>query len=215
MATTNRGLLDIHRKHRMVAFAKEHNLLPAPRGFKEDAPQFGRPAQKFLKRIEKFLNIPQHPNWNDAVQNKLFPVSVAKSPHEWALWYVAYQEHTHSMHYDELRPMHLVKPPEVYHGGMDCSWFVTQLYYDSGWPDPNDFGYNGSGNTSSLRAHGELVPVHLALPDDLAFYADPEHVTCCIGNNKVVSMGTQGDPSVEYLVGNYRPVQEVRRYRRK
>ena len=215
MATVDFNKLYIHRKHRMVAFAKQHNLMPAPRGFNENINAFGKPAQKFLKKIQKFLKIPTTGEWNPVVQQKLFPVVVAKQPFEWALWYLAYQEQTHAMNYKEQRPMIFRKPPDVYTGGMDCSWFVTQCFKNDNWPDPNGNRYSGYGNTTTLREHGEVIPIRFATANDLGFYADPEHVTMCVGNNRVVSMGKQGDPALEYLVGNYRPVQEVRRYPRK
>ena len=75
-----------------------------------------------------------------------------------------------------------------------------------------------SGRPSGRRpgpdrgAHGGVVPISSAKPDDLAFFANPEHVVVCIGDGEAVSHGHQGDPEIISLVGYYRPVQEVRRY---
>jgi cell wall-associated NlpC family hydrolase len=203
----------IHRKTRMAQFCHAHNL-PVDRNMIVTIESFGKPATKTLKTIQKYLHLPTTGVWSDKIQSVLFPVIVSKDAASWALWYVEYQKKFHNIRYLEDRPMHLVRPPKVYLGGFDCSWFVTQLYWNSGYPDPNGLGYNGSGNTSSLLEHGFEVNVNHALPNDLAFYANPEHVAICIGDNKIVSMGHQGDPSIEYLVGNYRPVQTVRRYQK-
>jgi hypothetical protein len=220
MSTSSAESLYIHRKTRMREYAVKHKIR-IPRGFREHEEAFGKPAQQLLKRIQQRNHLPRTGHWNGQVQQLLFPVTVARTPAEWALWYLAYQERTHAMNYKEQRPMIFVEPPKVYTGvrgetGMDCSWFVRQCYKNDNWPDPMGEGYaNHFGNTTSLREHGEVIPIQFATANDLGFYANPEHVVMCIGYNRVVSMGHEGDPSLEYLVGNYRPVQEVRRYPRK
>lgn len=108
------------------------------------------------------------------------------------------------IHYVQIRPMvwHRTKPlhaDNLY--AEDCSSFATWCYFVAGASDPNGFGYNGSGNTSSLRSHGKRVST--PRPGDLVHYADPDHVAIYIGDGIVVSNGHY--PMGEYS-DNYRHI---------
>ena len=93
--------------------------------------------------------------------------------------------------YEEARPM----PPSLFGSPpikIDCSTFATLAYKAAGLPDPNGLGYNGSGNTVTLQAHG--TKTNNPQPGDLAFFGSPEHVVVYVGGGKCISMGEPGDP---------------------
>lgn len=82
----------------------------------------------------------------------------------------------------------------------DCSAFVTYCYSWAGAPDPNAQGYNGSGYTGTLLAHGTPITLAQVQPGDVIVYgpgtgwhtaliveAGPDPLT--------VSHGEQGDPN--------------------
>lgn len=103
--------------------------------------------------------------------------------------------------YGQVRPM----PKSLFGKGRivtDCSGFVTLCYKAAGVPDPNGFGYNGSGNTQSLMAHGKKIHSDKLAPGDLVFYRSPEHVGVFIGGGQVVEFG--GDPGPKTINVNYR-----------
>jgi hypothetical protein len=120
-------------------------------------------------------------------------------------------DHRDWIGYAQVRPMHSATrhlPMNI-----DCSEFATLCYKDAKLPDPNGFGYNGSGNTSSLQQHGRRVSV--AQIGDLAFYDHPDHVGVyvhpgVVGRADVVEHGS--DPGPRYEPDDYRPITEVRRY---
>jgi cell wall-associated NlpC family hydrolase len=78
---------------------------------------------------------------------------------------------------------------------VDCSGFATLCYKAAGLPDPNGLGYKPLGNTTTLEAHGRAT--NNPQPGDLAFWSGAAHVAVYIGNGKVISMGTPGDPVEE------------------
>lgn len=98
--------------------------------------------------------------------------------------------------YKQSRPM----PSSLFSGPtpriLDCSSFATLCYKAAGALDPNQFGYNGQGNTRTLAANGDwtLKPQ----PGDLVFYgaskAAPEHVAVYTGDGGIVNMGSPGEP---------------------
>jgi cell wall-associated NlpC family hydrolase len=120
-------------------------------------------------------------------------------------------DHRGLIGYAQRRPMHSSTrhlPMDI-----DCSEFATLTYKDAQLPDPNGNHFNGSGNTSTLRAHGSRVSV--AQIGDLAFYEHPDHVGVyvhagVIGRAEVVEHGS--DPGPRYEPDDYRPIVEVRRY---
>jgi len=156
--------------------------------------------------------------YGNAIKNLQIAMTKAEpipsSPAGWARWYL---NHKSGMHYAEIRPMSLPHPPEK-PSHLDCSWFATLCFHSAGLPDPNGYGYNGAGNTSSLCVHGHLVPK--AEPSDLVFYGWPaaphtiEHVAVAISSNTVISMGMEGDPNERPLhdCGAGLPLIEIRRY---
>lgn len=82
----------------------------------------------------------------------------------------------------------------------DCSGFATLVYKAAGAPDPNGFGYNGSGNTGTLMANG--VRVAKPEPGDLVFYRSPEHVGIIVGEGYVIEFG--GEPGPKKVPIHYR-----------
>jgi hypothetical protein len=101
--------------------------------------------------------------------------------------------------YSETRPM----PESLFSGELpiriDCSGFATLCCKAADLPDPNGLGYNGSGFTRTLEAHGHATSN--PQPGDLAFWSGPDHVAVYIGGGKVIEMGGPGDP-VELTVAS-------------
>lgn len=100
--------------------------------------------------------------------------------------------------YEQSRPFpdHLIPlGPEILH--IDCSAFATLVYKTAGVPDPNgpSYNYNGSGNTTTLMAHGTRTSS--PQPGDLLFFRSPEHVAVYIGDGKCVEMGGTPGPRLE------------------
>lgn len=95
----------------------------------------------------------------------------------------------------------------------DCSGYVTWVYYQSGLPDPNGFGFTG-GYTGTLVTHGVPVapngPLHVG---DLIFNgpsaSNTTHVSIYIGHG--LSSG-HGEPGIQIHAWNYRVVVAIRRY---
>ena len=165
----------------------------------------------------------------DAVANKLlreFYKSIQESPEDAArrvgvsaayFWIL----HTAQIAYAQVRPMKLIKPPKVT-PYMDCSWFVTTVYFAADAPDPNDRGYDHQGYTGTLVGNGRQVTAAEAAPMDLFFYGfttnptgafpygSPTHVAVYLGGGYVGSMGSSAGPVK--VRSNYRPVHSVRRY---
>lgn len=86
-----------------------------------------------------------------------------------------------------------IEPP-LTHIQLDCSGFCMMVYKECGAPDPNAPGYVG-GNTYSMMQHG--YKTSHPQPGDLAFVLNGAHVVIYIGNGKCVSMGHQGDPTIQ------------------
>jgi len=104
-------------------------------------------------------------------------------------------EHKPEFRYLEYRPMakSLFEKFALTH--TDCSAFATLCYKAANVKDPNGNGYNGSGNTVSLRAHGNKT--NNPQPGDLVFYRSPEHVAVYIGEGKVIELGGTPGPNEE------------------
>ncbi len=124
---------------------------------------------------------------------------------EAAKWGLAHQS---EFRYLEYRPMakSLFEKFALTH--TDCSAFATLCYKAAGVVDPNGYGYNGTGNTVSLKAHG--TKTNSPQPGDLVFYNNPEHVAVCIGEGKVIELGGNPGPREEPI--NYRTIVEIRTY---
>ena len=101
--------------------------------------------------------------------------------------------------YMQLRPMIDQAPPPNVPNLMDCSTSFTWNYRAVGSPDPNGFGFNGWGNTTSLTSHGRRTERSQLLLGDAAFYADPEHVVTYVGDGRSVSHGSRFGPRIEDL----------------
>lgn len=101
---------------------------------------------------------------------------------DWAL------AHYRQWRYEEVRPMaESMRDATV----MDCSETVTLLYKDAGCPDPNGFGYNGYGDTTSLMAHCPHISFSKRKPGALVFYSNPWHVSICLRDvTRVLSFGS-------------------------
>lgn len=112
---------------------------------------------------------------------------------------------TDPYNYEQVRPYPATLWSRAAHDrGIDCSSFVTLVYKEAGRPDPNNNGYNGAGNTTTLAAHG--LAVAAPNPGDLVFYGgtsfNPGHVAIYIGHNTVIEIGS--DKGVLKVDMNYR-----------
>lgn len=112
--------------------------------------------------------------------------------------------------YSEYRPMDHLDDLEHLPESEDCSTFATKAYKFGGAPDPNGLGYDGAGNTSTLRAHGHIVTVADAKPGDLPQYQGPDHTNVYVGGGRVISLGSSIGPLLQDI--GYRPLYEIRAY---
>lgn len=87
---------------------------------------------------------------------------------------------------------------------VDCSGSTTQLYRDAGRPDPNGRGYDGTGNTETLRSNTpQRKSIKAAKTGDFIVYGpdgrpDLQHVVVVYARNgynpKVWSHGQEAGP---------------------
>lgn len=101
-----------------------------------------------------------------------------------------------SIFYLQFRPMSLMNDLEHLPISEDCSTFYTKMAKYGGWPDPNGFGYDGIGNTSSLIAHGRWIELAAAQLGDAIFYSNPAHVGGYVGHDRIISLGSSAGPSL-------------------
>jgi cell wall-associated NlpC family hydrolase len=103
--------------------------------------------------------------------------------------------------YRQYRPMASSLFDAFAYNHTDCSAFVTLCYKAGGAPDPNGFGYNGSGFTGTLWAHGNYIGKNISdgQPGDLAFFGlwpSPRgtpittHVGLYIGGGQIIEFGS-------------------------
>jgi len=118
--------------------------------------------------------------------------------------------HRDAIHYSQQRPMRGMYCPPGLNAYMDCSEGVTNAYKCAGLPDPNGYGYNGTGNTSTLLAHGQRVGLSDLRIGDLILYANPWHVSMAISHSQVWSNGSEGGPYL--LPPAYRSIYSIHRY---
>lgn len=118
--------------------------------------------------------------------------------------------HRDAIHYLQQRPMRDMQCPPSLDEYMDCSEGVTNAYRCAGLPDPNGYGYNGIGNTSTLMAHGRRVGITDLKIGDLIFYSGPWHVAMALSRTQAWSQGSEAAP---YLIPPaYRSPYTIHRY---
>ena len=201
---------NVARKERLLVLARQWDLALPP-GLDPLSPIFGVAARSLLEEVQAYLHLTVNGTWSVQTQYAVYPPPVAAA----ALIYRHDEQTSHDMHYSETRPIVLARLPAV-PPVCDCLRFATQCFWDAQRPDPNGDGYDGSGNTQTLLAHGSQVATSAVQPGDLVFYGvwgsttDPAHVAVAIGKGEVVSMGQEGDPSIHPV--SYRTVVEVRSY---
>jgi hypothetical protein len=108
-------------------------------------------------------------------------------------------EHEPQIHYAEVRPIPVHVRPFSLPLTTDCSGFATLCYLWGGATDPNRRGYDGSGFTGTLLAHGRHIAVKSCKPGDLIVYgpAPGHHVVIVVeagANPLVVSHGQEKGP---------------------
>lgn len=97
-------------------------------------------------------------------------------------------DHTAQIHYAQVRPIPVHVTPFSLPVTTDCSGFVTLCYLWAGARDPNGNGFNGSGFTGTLLAHGRKVPIRKCRPGDLIVYGPAP------GHHVVVVVEAGADP---------------------
>lgn len=123
--------------------------------------------------------------------------------------YYAYSERDVE-YYLQYRPMSDMAPPPNVPNKMDCSQFGTWCYHSGGAPDPSHNGYNGIGNTTTMRQHGTSIPESKIQKGDLVFYTNPDHVGVYVGSGRVIEMGSSMGPLLISM--HYRHVIDIRSY---
>lgn len=119
---------------------------------------------------------------------------------KWAIWGV---KHRNQWNYTQgAKRMSDIGKPGVLPVFADCSAACTLYYNWAGAPDPNGQGYNHTGYTGTLLAHGRHIPREQVKPADIVIYGGGtgEHAALVVtvypdGDILTVSHGQQGDPS--------------------
>lgn len=117
---------------------------------------------------------------------------------DWAKWGV--ENNSQFTYTQGPTRMEGVHKPGVLPVDADCSAFVTYCYSWGGAADPNGQGYNGTGYTGTLLAHGTHIFLSQVLPGDVIVYGAEtgDHIALIVeaGTDPLtVSHGQQGDPS--------------------
>lgn len=161
-------------KHAMARYAAAYDVR-IPVGFTPSSDDCGKHCETLLKRIQHLAGLeadgvlgPQTAAhlgpflaltpWRAKMLNTC-QVALSQAP----LW-----------HYSQRRPI-----PHYWHSGtaiyIDCSASSTMIGEMAGARDPNGWGYNGTGNTTSIRAHLQAIPRAWAKTGDLIWWLG--HVT--------------------------------------
>lgn len=122
--------------------------------------------------------------------------------------------HTADIHYAQIRPTPNARwKAHLTPITTDCSGSAEAIFYSAGAPDPSGYGYNGEGNTSSIYANAEHIPISLLQPGDMIIcFMGTENAHMYIvlerlPNNdfKMFSHGAESDPKFENYsaVSNY------------
>lgn len=129
-----------------------------------------------------------------------FRKNVANDIGLWAVWSTRHKKGYYNFHYEQVRPFSVLLKREMF---LDCSAFVAWCYRQAGAPDPYGLGYAGIGNTESLLAKGQRIPVTKVRPGDVVVYnadkpVSTQHAAIIVAKGDdplTVSMGQEGDPS--------------------
>lgn len=173
----------------------------------------GKPLAKLPEPLDDQVETP--PTWAN-VNSAVKPTGIISDGSPNAITQIALkaynEEQKQHYHYLQKRPYPATLWSFEAHQGIDCSSFATLVYKEAGLPDPNNSGYNGSGYTGTLVAHG--MSVATPQPGDLIFYGGtrivPGHVGVYVGSQKVVEIGS--DIGIQLINWDYRPVIAIRRY---
>lgn len=153
----------------------------------------GVQARATLSEYQKRHGLPVTGELDAATRESLIPADFRAGVVKWARWGVA---NTSSIHYSQRRPIPHTDSLPMW---TDCSGFATLCYQLAGAPDPNGFGYNGSGYTGTLINRGRTVSIADARAGDLVFWgvAPAHHVAIVVapgGNPLLVSHGMEAGP---------------------
>lgn len=135
-------------------------------------------------------------------------------------------DHALSIHYLQYRPMRTLWKwrNRTIPISCDCSEAATGLYFAAYAPDPNGFGYNGVGNTSSLVNHLPHIPKSSAKRGDIVVYTGGDNAHAVVLMQRVYpwrqdpivfSHGSEGGPYKLHLssvtaVHRYQPIVFLR-----
>ena len=116
----------------------------------------------------------------------------------WAKWAAA--NHAKFNYTEGPLRMSGIGKPGVLPVNADCSAFVTLCYNWAGAGDPNGTGYNHTGYTGTLLAHGTKIALNQVQPGDVIVYGPGTgwHTALVVEggpNPLTISHGQQGDPS--------------------
>lgn len=116
--------------------------------------------------------------------------------------------HDANIHYDQIRPTPNAKwKAHQLPITTDCSGSEEAIFYTSGATDPSGLGFNGQGNTATLYANAEHLPLSELIPGDFIICfkgTETEHVYIVVarlgnGDIKLFSHGQESTPAYENL----------------
>ena len=127
------------------------------------------------------------------------PIDARPAIVAWGAWGV--KNNAHFTYTEGAQRMAEIGHPGALPVTCDCSAWVTLCYNWAGADDPNGQGYNHTGYTGTLLAHGTHIPLAQVQPGDVVVYGAGTGVHAVLvydTTNKsdplCVSMGQQGDP---------------------
>ena len=140
------------------------------------------------------------------------PIDVRSNLIAWAKWALANRAHFNYTEAGNKRMSALGNFPPVFPMFMDCSAFVTWLYWISGAADPNGGSayktnfLGRQGYTGTLLSHGtKLSNPTMCVPGDVVVYGGGtgEHTALIVQvqgfDILTISMGQQGDPEYTWV----------------
>ena len=103
---------------------------------------------------------------------------------------------TNRIGYGEYRPMpeSLLENPRELDIDYDCSTGFTVSYKAGGAQDPNRRGYDGIGNTTTLAAHGRVIPQSQIKVGDGVLFTDLAHIASVLEVAKDPILFSHGGP---------------------
>lgn len=184
----------------MVKYAHSHGV-DVPEGFRSDTNHCGHACRMLIVRVKHRMGIrPASDRFTFELWQRLAPYRARPKP-SWRGRVKGQMHaavlHEPAWHYLQVRAYQLRWVP-----GMtcrtDCSGGASLMLKQGGGADPSGYGFNGYGNSETIRAHlsSHRIPAGDAKPGDLVWW--PGHVCLVYQSGR--------DPVLWSMGGEYGPI---------